>query len=133
MINKKTPLALAIRREFTNLYIAGVSYRPSVNIKKEGDKFFKALKSHDFQMPKKLNTLTTNFKRTGTYDKIAWVDRTDFKFSGKCNVVPFYKAEYQDRNPAGGKKEISDHLPLWAEFRINELTQQLEQLLNPPN
>lgn len=101
------------------------------NIKKEGDRFFNALVSHGFQMPEKLNTLTTNFKRTGTYDKIAWVNRPDFKFSGKCNVVPFYKVVYQDRDPAGGKREISDHLPLWAEFRINELTQQLEQLLNP--
>ena len=103
------------------------------NIRKDGDRFFNALVSHGFQMPEKLNTLTTNFKRTGTYDKIAWVDRPDFKFSGKCNVVPFYKAVYQERTPPGGKKEISDHLPLWAEFRINELTQQLDQIINPPS
>ena len=101
------------------------------NIKKEGDKFFKALVKHGFQMPQKLNALTTNFKRTGTYDKIAWLNRPDFKFNDKCNVVPFYKKVYQDKNTKGGKKEISDHLPLWAEFRINELTQKLEQILNP--
>jgi endonuclease/exonuclease/phosphatase family metal-dependent hydrolase len=101
------------------------------NIKKEGDSFFNALVSHGFQMPETLNKLTTNFNRTGTFDKIAWVNRPDFKFNGNCNVVPFYKAVYQDKNPGGGKKEISDHLPLWAEFRINELTQQLEQILNP--
>lgn len=100
------------------------------NIKKEGDKFFNALVDEGFLMPEKLNTLTTNFKRTGTYDKIAWVKRDDFKFSGNCNVVPFYKAVYQDKEPKGGKKQISDHLPLWAEFRINELTQQLEQIIN---
>ena len=40
--------------------------------------------------------------------------------------VPFYQVVYQDKNPKGGKKEISDHLPLWAEFKINELTQQLD-------
>jgi endonuclease/exonuclease/phosphatase family metal-dependent hydrolase len=95
------------------------------NIKKAGDRFFKALVERDFLMPDKLNSLTTNFNRTGTYDKIAWVDRNDFYFSGKVNVVPYYKAVYQDKSPAGGKKEISDHLPLWAEFKINELTQQL--------
>ena len=101
------------------------------NIKKEGDKFFNALVNHGFQMPQLLNTLTTNFKRTGTYDKIAWVNRPDFIFNDKCNIVPFYKVLYQDKNPKGGKIEISDHLPLWAEFRINELTQQLEQIINP--
>jgi endonuclease/exonuclease/phosphatase family metal-dependent hydrolase len=103
------------------------------NIKKEGDRFFDALVSHGFQMPERLNTLTTNFKRTGTYDKIAWVNRPDFKFNGNCNVVPFYKSLYHDRDPGGGEKEISDHLPLWAEFRINELTQQLEQVINLPD
>lgn len=101
------------------------------NIRKKGDRFFKALVKHGFVMPEKLNSLTTNFKRTGTYDKIAWVDRPDFYYNEKCNVIPFYKVLYQDRNPPGGKREISDHLPLWAEFRINELTQQLEQLINP--
>jgi endonuclease/exonuclease/phosphatase family metal-dependent hydrolase len=103
------------------------------NIKKEGDKFFKALAKHKFKMPPQLNSLTTNFLRTGTYDKIAWAprkDRDDFIFSGECNVVPFYKAVYQDKNPKGGKKEISDHLPLWAEFKINELTQKLDQIIN---
>jgi len=95
------------------------------NIKKAGDKFFKALKDRDFQMPAKLDSLTTNFLRTGTYDKIAWVDEDDFDFSGKTNVVPYYKAVYQEKSPPGGKQEISDHLPLWAEFKVNSLNQQL--------
>lgn len=101
------------------------------NIEQAGDKFFQALVSHGFKMPDRLDHLTTNFKRTGTYDKISWVDRPDFIFTGKCNVVPFYKVVYQERNPPGGYKEVSDHLPLWAEFSICELTQKLEQILNP--
>lgn len=101
------------------------------NIIRDGDQFFNALASHGFKMPEKLDRLTTNFKRTATRDKIAWVDRPDFKFSGECNVVPFYKAVYKERDPQGGEKEISDHLPLWAEFRVNELTQQLTQIVNP--
>jgi len=101
------------------------------NIKREGDRFFQALVQHGFQMPQRLDSLTTNFKRSGTYDKIAWVNRPDFRFSGQVNVVPFYRVVYQDNDPAGGKKEISDHLPLWAEFHINELTQQLTQIINP--
>jgi endonuclease/exonuclease/phosphatase family metal-dependent hydrolase len=101
------------------------------NIEEAGDKFFNALVSKNFIMPKRLNTLKTNFQRTKTFDKIAWVNRNDFKFKGNINVIPFYKAIFQDKKPKGGKKQISDHLPLWAEFRINELTQELDQVINP--
>ena len=100
------------------------------NIEEEGDEFFNALTQNGIKMPDKLKSLTTNFKRTKTYDKIAYVERDSFKFEGKCNVVPFYKVLYQDKDPKGGKKEISDHLPLWAEFKINELTQELTQIIN---
>ena len=48
------------------------------NIKKEGDTFFKALTKHGFVMPPQMDNLKTNFKQSGTYDKIAWVDRPAF-------------------------------------------------------
>ena len=79
-------------------------------------------------MPPRMDTLKTNFKRTATYDKIAWVKRDSFHFE-KCNVVPFNKALFQNITPSGGKKEISDHLPLWAEFRVDKLTQQLNDAM----
>lgn len=100
------------------------------NIEKMGDKFFNALCEKGFEMPGNMDVLKTNFSQTKTYDKIAWVDRPSFSFSGKCNVLPFKKALFQDRDPPGGKKEISDHLPLWAEFYINELTQELDQVIH---
>ena len=99
------------------------------NIVKDGDKFFKALAEEGFQLPSPLDKIKTNFNRTKTFDKISWVDRDDFKFTGKAKVVPFGKVLFQDKDPKGGRREISDHLPLWAEFRINELTQQLEQII----
>ena len=98
------------------------------NIVKDGDRFFKALKDRKFVMPP---SRRTNFKRTKTFDRIVWVERESFAFSGEINVVPFGQVLFQDKNPKGGRKEISDHLPLWAEFRINELTQELDQILNP--
>jgi exonuclease III len=99
------------------------------NIEELGDRFFDALVSKGFRMPLHMDTLFTNFNRDATYDKIAWVDRSSFIFENRCNVVPFSNVLYQDADPKGGKKEISDHLPLWAEFRINKLTQHLDQII----
>jgi len=99
------------------------------NIVKEGDKFFQALVDEGFQLPPPLDKIKTNFSRTKTFDKISWINRPDFKFSGKANVVPFGKVLFQEKTPKGGRKQISDHLPLWAEFQVNELTQQLEQII----
>ena len=100
------------------------------NIKEAGDQFFDALTSKEFQMPSGMNTLKTNFSRNATYDKIAWVERKSFSFTEKVNVVPFGDVLFQDHDPKGGEAEISDHLPLWAEFEINRLTQELDQTIN---
>ena len=99
------------------------------NIEEAGDAFFNALKSKGFMMPPAMDALMTNFARNKTFDKIAWVNRSSFEFTGKFNVIPFGKVLFQDKSPKGGKKEISDHLPLWAEFEINKLTQELDQII----
>jgi endonuclease/exonuclease/phosphatase family metal-dependent hydrolase len=49
----------------------------------------------------------------------------------RCNIVKNNDVLYQDLPSKDRKKQISDHLPLWAEFKINELTQQLTQIINP--
>jgi len=49
-------------------------------------------------------------------------------------VVLFFKDRLvPDKTPKEMNKKISDHLPLWAEFQINELTQELDQIINPGN
>lgn len=101
-----------------------------LNVEGHADPFFDALVSCGFRMPDGMNSLTTNFRRSRTYDKIAWVDRGAFTPTGAFNVVPFYRAVFQDKTPKGGEAEISDHLPLWAEFEINSLTQELDQIIN---
>jgi len=118
------------RKQHTKVYDRDFFVIGDFNIKKEGDKFYKALDDEKFIIPKEMNKLPTNFLQSGTYDKIVWLDRDDFFFSGKCNIVPFFECLYQDETPPGGKREISDHLPLWAEFKVNELTQELTQILN---
>ena len=100
------------------------------NIEEYGDKFFTALESNGFKMPEKMNNLKTNFLRNATYDKIAWVERDSFQFTGNSNVVPFGEVLFQDQSPKGGKSQISDHLPVWAEFDINRLSQELDQVIN---
>jgi endonuclease/exonuclease/phosphatase family metal-dependent hydrolase len=103
------------------------------NIERLGDRFFDALTlNNKFTMPPHMNTLNTNFNQNKTFDKIAWIKdkHSSFSHTEKCNVVPFGKVVYQDTDPKGGKKQISDHLPLWAEFEINKLTQELDQIIN---
>ncbi len=100
------------------------------NIEKEGDDFFNALVAEKFVMPDKLKSLKTNFNRDKTYDKIVWRKRKSFSPTGKLNVVPFGDVVFREKGKKGCKKEISDHLPLWAEFTINRLTQELDQIIN---
>ncbi len=105
------------------------------NIQKNGDRFFKALTEgagKNFTMPQGMNDLNTNFSQTKSYDKIAWLARPGFKFDGKFGVVPFGDVLYKENGAAENqaRKEVSDHLPLWAEFKINKLSQELDQIIN---
>jgi hypothetical protein len=105
------------------------------NIQKHGDRFFKALtegKKPNFVMPDGMDDLGTNFKQTKTFDKIAWLPSDEFKFTGMFGAVPFGDVLYQDAaDPAKtARKQVSDHLPLWAEFRVTELEHELDQIIN---
>jgi endonuclease/exonuclease/phosphatase family metal-dependent hydrolase len=105
------------------------------NIEADGDRFFQALTGGDeprFQMPPGMHKLGTNFDRTKTFDKIAWIPSQEFKFTGKFGVVPFGDVLYKEpgQPAATARKEISDHLPVWAEFRVTELEHELDQILN---
>jgi len=117
------------KKEKTKVFDRDFFVLGDFNIEKHGDEFFEALVKRGFRMPPNLNQLMTNFGQTRTFDKIAWVNRRSFKFSD-CNVVPFKNAVYQEKSPKGGRAQISDHLPLWAEFHVNKLSQQLDQIIN---
>ena len=100
------------------------------NIEKEGDQFFNALTENGFYMPRKMKNLKTNFLETKTYDKLAWVERPSFNFSGKCGALPLQDIVYQEFGKIDErKKRIGDHLPVWAEFHVNVLSQELDSVL----
>ncbi len=99
------------------------------NIAKYADKFFNALTSKKFKMPDGLDTTKTNLRQTATYDKIAWVPRKSFKFNGNFGVVPFNLAVYKGTEIRKLENIMSDHLPLWAEFQIKKLEQELDATL----
>ena len=106
------------------------------NIEKDGDRFFAALTggaTPKFTMPAEMNQLGTNFKQTKTFDKIAWLPSDEFAFTGKFGAVPFGKVLYKEAGQAAdaARKAVSDHLPLWAEFRVTELEHKLDQIINP--
>ncbi len=100
------------------------------NIPDPKSEYFDALVAKGFEMPKSMDSLGTNFDGTKTYDKIAWVPRDSFTFTGKFNTVPFGEVLFKENGSRGAKKEISDHRPLWAEFAINKLTQELDQIIS---
>jgi len=99
------------------------------NIEKYADKFFEALTSKKFTMPEDMNQLKTNLKQTATYDKIAWVPRKSFKFRGNVGVVNFAEKIYKEKSLEQLNNIMSDHLPLWAEFQICSLEQELDAIL----
>jgi endonuclease/exonuclease/phosphatase family metal-dependent hydrolase len=99
------------------------------NIAKYADKFFNALTSKKFKMPDGLAQTKTNLRQSATYDKIAWVPRKSFKFNGRFGVVPFNFAVYKGTPVRKLENLMSDHLPLWAEFQIKKLEQELDAAL----
>lgn len=106
------------------------------NIQTDADRFFRALTGGDgprFTMPPGMDRLGTNFDQTKTFDKIAWIPSNDFEFTGKFGAIPFGRVLYKEpgQAPDAARKEVSDHLPVWAEFRVTELEHQLDQMINP--
>ncbi len=105
------------------------------NIQVDGDRFFKALTSGPdptFQMPTGMDKLGTNFSRSKTFDKIAWLPSEDFEFTGRFGIVPFGDVLYKEagQEVEAASKEVSDHLPLWAEFQVKKLTNEIDQIIN---
>ena len=77
---------------------------------------FDALTSKGLIIPPEIRTLGTNLDRTKHYDQIGYhqYDDSTIEFV-RGNVIDFVGAVF----PKSNGKQLSDHLPLWAEFSIS--------------
>jgi len=100
------------------------------NIVKTGDKFFKALESGGLIVENAIKKLKSNYLKNKHYDQIAYYNYTDSAISfSKAGVVDFTNAVFKEMTSRKLSYALSDHLPLWAEFKIKYY--EHEQSLNP--
>lgn len=112
------------RRLSAKLFDPDIFVLGDFNIPGLRSKTFKALEEHGLYVPNKLRRFKTNLKKTKHYDQIAYYrENTDCDIA-KAGVLNFYDAFFSDNmNDSDYEKmtfQISDHMPLWAEFNIRE-------------
>ena len=112
------------RQDDAKLYDPDIFVLGDFNIPGLRSKTFKALEAHGLTVPNKLRSIRTNLKKNAHYDQIAYYkDNTDCEI-GKAGVVDFYDAFFSAEMPENEHRamtfQVSDHLPLWAEFAIKE-------------
>jgi len=115
------------------------------------DPTMNALKKGGFKIPANMVTLTnanTNTDRTKPYDQIAYIDQAGYmEFADDANsvgVFDFYQEVFRKEDEAVYDKEfkktrlksfkewktyqMSDHLPLWIEFKVDFSINYLDKL-----
>jgi exonuclease III len=132
------------------------------NIFDPKDKTFTAITDAGFVIPSELQQLPSNALRNKFYDQIAFKVKPDrFETTGKAGIFDFYQVvyrvedevEYADvmgdayqktedgkprKNPSDYYKtkwrtyQMSDHLPMWVEIKIDHTDSYLASRLVPP-
>ncbi len=117
------------RSDKSKLYDQDIFILGDFNIPSLGSQTFKALIDNGLEIPEELHEIKTNLKKSKHYDQIAY-----FKENTNCSIISagiidfydtFFKGltdDYDDMT-----YQISDHLPLYAEIRINET--DLDQMI----
>ena len=88
------------------------------------NKGFKLLEKYGLKVPNKLRNFKTKLKQNAHYDHIAYLQENIHCDIGRAGVFDFYDAFFVP-NKTDNKYEsmtfqLSDHLPLWVEFRVRE-------------
>lgn len=121
------------------------------NIFSHEDATMQALLNHGFVVPDQLIEERTNLGRNRTYDQIAFHEDADrLRFTGRGGSVAYFDAVFRDdqaevfapglrkadgsrpANPTSYYKrwrtyQMSDHLPLWIELKIDHSAQYLRR------
>jgi len=114
--------------ESRNLIVLG-----DFNIDKRGDNpLFSAFVSTGLYVPKELLGVKTTYgKEAKHYDQIAWFrSLTDLSYNKNAGVVDFMGAVFRKLTRKQASYRVSDHYPIWAEFRIDKSTDQIAAGLN---
>jgi endonuclease/exonuclease/phosphatase family metal-dependent hydrolase len=133
-------------REPENLILLG-----DFNIFKPSDATMAALTANKFIVPDVLQTLPSNVAKNKHYDQIAFRERPHrFEATGAAGVFDFYESVYRPEDRDGYKEslgekfatsanpdryyrdwrtyQMSDHLVLWMEFRIDFSDEYLTEM-----
>ena len=112
------------RRQNQKLFDPDVFVLGDFNIPTLGSSTFKSLKKHGLTVPDALQDIKTNLKQNAHYDQIAYYKENTDCTIGKSGILNFYDAFFMKNMEKTEYDamtfEISDHFPLWVEFKINE-------------
>jgi hypothetical protein len=113
--------------EEDNLIVLG-----DFNIDLRGDDpRFRAFVSSGLTVPPQLRGLRTAFgAQPKFYDQIAWfMGAMDLRYSERAGVIDFAGAVYRELTLRDMAFRVSDHFPLWAEFRLDRSEEDLARAL----
>jgi hypothetical protein len=132
------------------------------NIFSPEDETYSAILNAGFEIPKQLQNLPSNALQNKFYDQIAFnLPLNDFETTGKAGIFNYYEVVFTEEDesiyiPMMGEAynktekgtervdkslyyktywrtyQMSDHLPMWVEIKIDHTEAYLENKLLPP-
>lgn len=101
---------------------------------RSGDPNFEAFVSTGLWLPPQLEHLRTAAGGTPRYyDQIAWFRPSlDLIYADRAGVIDFAGAVYPELGLREMTARVSDHLPLWVEFRLDRSAQRMAPALGLP-
>jgi endonuclease/exonuclease/phosphatase family metal-dependent hydrolase len=106
------------------------------NIPSRTGKLFKAITSTGLQAPKALleKTHGSDLAQDKVYDQILHLPQYTNCFTDKGGVLDFYCKNHKPLFPNLSKDEftfqVSDHLPLWIQVKVDTLDEKIDQLID---
>lgn len=98
---------------------------------RSGNPLFDAFVETGLWVPEALRGLETTYGSDPKfYDQIAWFrDDIDLPATGEAGVVDFAGAVFREMTLRSMTYRVSDHFPLWAEFRVDRSEEAMARVL----